>query len=112
MVTAAMKLKDVYSLEESYDQPRQHIKKQRHYFAGRGPFSQGCGFSSSHVWMWELDYEESWAPKNSCFWIVVLEKTLESPLDYKEIQPVHSEGASKRFDKNLEGKKTKENFLT
>ena len=69
--------------------PRQHIKKQRHYFASKGPSSQGYGFSSSHVWMWELDYKESWAPKNWCFWTVVLEKTLESPLDCKEIQPVH-----------------------
>ena len=85
MVTAAMKLKDAYSLEESYDQPRQHIKKQRHYFANKGPSSQGYG----HVWMWELDLKESWVPKNRCFWSVVLEKTLESPLDCKEIQPVH-----------------------
>ena len=54
--------------------------------------SQGCGFSSGHVWMWDLDYKESWVPKNWCFWTVVLEKTLESPLDCKEIQPVHSEG--------------------
>ena len=75
--------------KESYDQPRQHIKKQRHYFAKKGPSSQGYGFSSSHVWMWELDYKESWAPKNWCFWTVVLEKTLESPLDCKEVQPVH-----------------------
>ena len=73
--------------KESYDQPRQHVKKQRHYFANKGPSSQGYGFSSIHVWMWELDYEESWAPKNWCFWTVVLEKTLESPLDWKEIQP-------------------------
>ena len=65
------------------------IKKQRHYFANKGPSSQGYGFSSSHVWMWELDHKESWAPKNCCFWTVVLEKTLESPLDCKEIQPVH-----------------------
>ena len=65
---------------------------QRHYFANKGSSSQGYGFSSGHVWMWELDYEESWVPKNCCFWIVVLEKTLESPLDCKEIQPVHSEG--------------------
>jgi len=65
--------------KESYDQPRQHIKKQRHYFVNKGPSSQGYGFSSSHVWMWELDYKESWAPKNWCFWTVVLEKTLESP---------------------------------
>ena len=68
---------------ESYDQPRKHIKKQRHYFANKGPSSQGYGFSSGHVWMWELDYKESWAPKNWCFWTVVLEKTLESPLDSK-----------------------------
>ena len=65
---------------ESYDQPRQHIKKQRHYFANKGPSSQSYGFSSGHVWMWELVYKESWAPENWCFWTVVLEKTLESPL--------------------------------
>ena len=75
--------------KESYDQPREHIEKQRHYFANKGPSSQGYGFSCGHVWMWELDCEESWALKNWCFWIVVLEKTLESPLDCKEIQPVH-----------------------
>ena len=75
--------------KKSYDQPRQHIKKQRHFFANKGPSSQGYGFSSSHVWMWELAYKESWGPKNWCFWTVVLEKTLESPLDYKEIQPVY-----------------------
>ena len=78
--------------KESYDQPRQHIKKQRHYFASKGPSSQGYGFSSGHVWVWELDYKESWAPKCRCFWTVVLEKTLESPLYCKEIQPVHSKG--------------------
>ena len=72
--------------------PRQHIKKQRHYFANKSLSSQGCGFSSGHVWMWELDCEESWAPKNWCFWTVVLEKTLENPLDCKEIQPVHPKG--------------------
>ena len=65
------------------------LKKQRHYFANKGPSIQSYGFSSSHVWMWELDYKESWAPKNWCFWTVVLEKTLESPLDCKEIKPVH-----------------------
>ena len=92
MVTEAMKLKDTYSLEESYDQPRQHIQKQRCYFANKRPSSQGYGFSNGHVWMWELDCEEGWAPKNRCFWTVVLEKTLESPLDCKGIQPVHSEG--------------------
>ena len=63
-----------------YDQPRQHIKNQRYYFANKGPFSQSYGFSSSYVWMWELNYKESWALKNWCFWTVVLEKTLESPL--------------------------------
>ena len=78
--------------KKSYDQPRQHIKKQRHYFANKGLSSQGYGFSSSHAWMWELDCEESWAPKNQCFWTVVLEKTLESILDCKEIQLVHSKG--------------------
>ena len=78
--------------KKSYDHPRQHIKKQRHYFANKRPSSQGYGFSSGHVWMWELDYKESWAPKNWCFWTVVLEKTLESPLDCKEIQPVHPKG--------------------
>ena len=76
-------------LKKSYDQPGQHIKKQRHYFVTKGPSSQSYGFSSSHVWMWELDYKESWVPKNWCFWTVVLEKTLENPLDCKEIQPVH-----------------------
>ena len=85
-----MKLKDAYSLEGKYDPPREHIKKQRHYLANKGPSSQSYGFSSSHVWMWELDYKERWALKNWCFWTVVLEKTLESPLDCKEIQPVHS----------------------
>ena len=92
MVTAAMKLKDTCSLQENCDQPRQHIKKQRHYFADKGPSSQSYGFSSSHVWMWELGHKESWVPKNWCFWTVVLEKTFESPLDCKESQPVHPNG--------------------
>ena len=78
--------------KESYDQPRQHIKKQRRYFVNKGPSSQGYGFPSGHVWMWEFDYGESWVQKNWCFWTVVLEKTLESPLDIKETQPVHSKG--------------------
>ena len=89
---ADMKLKDACSLEESYDQPRQHFKRQRHFFANKGPSSQCCGFSSSHVWMWELNYKESWAPKNWCFWTVALEKTFESPLDCKEVQPVSPKG--------------------
>ena len=71
--------------KKGYDQPRQHIKKQRHYFTNKGPSNQSDGFSSSHAWMWEVDYD--W-----CFWTVVLEKTLESPLDCKEIQPVHPKG--------------------
>ena len=78
--------------EESYDKPRQHIQKQRHDFTEKGPSSQSYGFSSSHVWMWELDYKESWVPKNWCFWTVVLEKTLESPLDCKEIKPINPKG--------------------
>ena len=78
--------------KKSYDQTRQHIKKQRHYFADKRPSSQSYGFSSSHVWMWELDHKESWVPKNWCFWSVMLEKTLESPLDCKEIKPVNPKG--------------------
>ena len=78
--------------KKSYDQPRQHVKKQRHYFTNKGPSSQSYGFSSSHVWMWQLDYKESWTPKNWCFWTVVLEKTLESPFDSKEIQQVNHKG--------------------
>ena len=88
MVTAAMKLKDIAPWKKSYDQPRQHIKKQRHYFADIGLSSQSYGFSSSLVWKRELD----WAPENRCFQTVVLEKTLESPLDCKGIQPVHPKG--------------------
>ena len=71
---------------------REHIQKQRHYFVSKGSSSQGYGFSGSHVWMWELDYKESWALKNLCFWIVVLEHTLENPLDSKEIKPVNPKG--------------------
>ena len=72
--------------KKSYDQPRHCIKKQRCYFANKGLSSQNYGFSSSHVWMWELDNQERWALKNWCFWTVVLEKTLENPLDCKEIK--------------------------
>ena len=94
MVTAAMKLIERLKApwKKSYDQPRKHIKKKRHYFANKSPSSQSYGFSSSHVWIWELDYKESWALKNWCFKTVVLEKTLESPLDCKEIQLVHPKG--------------------
>ena len=84
-----MKLKDACSLEENYDKPRQHIKKQRHCFANKGPYSQSYGFSSSHICMWELDHKEGRALKNWCFWIVVLEKNFESPLDSKEVKPVN-----------------------
>jgi len=86
-----MKLKDA-PWKKSYDESRQHIKKKRLYFADKGLSSQSYGFSSSHVWMWELDYKESWVPKNWYFWTVVLEKTIESPLDCKEIQPVYRKG--------------------
>ena len=92
MVTVAIKLKDACSLEEKLWQPRKHIKKQRRYFSNKCLSHQGYGFSSSHVWMWELDFKESWAPRNWCFWTVELEKTLESPLDFKEIQPIHPKG--------------------
>ena len=82
--------------KESYDQPREHIQKQRHYFVNKGPSSQGYGFSSGHVWMQEMDFKESWAPKNWCFWTVVLEKTLESPLNC-EVKPVSPKGNQSRI---------------
>ena len=75
-----------------YDQSRQHSKMQRHYFANKGLSSQGYGFFTGHVWMWELDHKESWAPKNCCFWTVVLEKPLQSPLNCKELKPVNPKG--------------------
>ena len=77
--------------KKSFDKPGQCIKKQRHHFADKGPYSQSYDFSSS-VWRWELDHKEGWAPKNWCFWTVMLEKTLESPLDCKEIKPVNPKG--------------------
>ena len=94
MVTAATHThtKPFSHWRKSYDKPRQHIKKQRYHFPHKGPSSQGYGFSSSRIWMWELDYKESWELKNWCFWTVVLENTLESPLDCKEIQSVHRKG--------------------
>ena len=88
-------LKTLAPWKKIYDQPRQHIKKQRHYFANKGLSSQSYGFFGSHVWMWELDSssaQESWAPKNWCVWTVVLEKTLESPLNCREIKPVNPKG--------------------
>ena len=78
--------------KNSYDKPRQHIKKQRHHLANKGLNSQSCVFSSSHVQKWELDHKKGWALKNWFFWTVVLEKTLQSPLDCKEIKPVHPKG--------------------
>ena len=78
--------------KKSYDNPRQHIKKQKCCFADKGLYSQSYGFSSGHVWVWELDCEESWAPKNWRFWTVVLEKTLASPFDCKEIKQVYPNG--------------------
>ena len=92
MLTAALKLKDACSWKKSQDQNRQHIKTQRHYFANQGPRSQSYGFSSSQVWIWELDHKEGWALKNGCFQTVVLEKTLKSPMDSKEIKPVNPKG--------------------
>ena len=74
------------------NKPRQHIKKKRHHFTKKHPYSQSYGFSSSHVWMWEVDHEEGWVLNNWCFWIVVLEKTLESLLDSKEIKAVNPKG--------------------
>ena len=91
MGMAAIKLK-LAPWKKSYDQYRQHIKKQRHHFTKKGPSSQSYGFSSGHVWMWELDYKESWEPKNWCFWPMVLEKTLESPLAWKETKLVYPKG--------------------
>ena len=92
MVIAAMKWKDAYSLEEKLWPTKIAYSKAETLLTNKGPSSQSYGFSSGHVWMWELDCEESWAPRNWCFWTVVLEKTLESPLDCKEIQPAYSKG--------------------
>ena len=89
--------------KESYDQPRQHIKKQRHYFVNKGPSSKGYGFSSSHVWMWELDYKEADHWRIWCFWTVVLEKTVQSPLDCKEIKAVNPKGNQISPEYSLEG---------
>ena len=75
--------------KQKNQKPRQHIKKQKHYFTNKGLSSQSYGFSSGHVWTWEMDYKESWVLKNWCFWTVMLEKTPESPLDCKEIQLAH-----------------------
>ena len=101
-MTAAMKLKDSCSWKKSYDQPRQHIQKQRHYSVDKGPCSQSYGFSSSNIQMfWELEHKEGWALKNWCFRVVVLEKTLESLLDCKEIKPVNPKEINPEY--SLEG---------
>ena len=78
--------------KENYEKPRQCIKKRRYYFTNKGAYSQSCGFHGSHVQIRELDHKEGWVPKNWCFWIVVLEKSLESPLESKEIKPVNPKG--------------------
>ena len=91
MVTAAMKLKDTCSLEESYDQPRQHIKKQRHCFVNKGPSSQSYGFSSSHVWMWKLDHKESWAPIDA-FELWCWRRLLRVPWTARRQNPVNPKG--------------------
>ena len=92
MVTSAMKLKDTCSWKKSYDKSRQHIKKQRYHFADRDLYSLSYGFPSSHIQMWELDHKEDWVLMNWCFWTVVLEKTLEGPLDSKKIKSVNPKG--------------------
>ena len=97
----AMKLKMLAPWKKSYDKPRQCIKKQRHYFPDKGPHSQSYDVSSRHVQTWELDYKEGWAPKNWCFRIVVLEKTLDSPLDCKETKLVIPKGNNREY--SLEG---------
>ena len=106
MVTAVMKLKDAYSLEGKVMTNLDSTLKSRDIIFQQGLSSQGYGFSSSYVWMWKLDYKESWMPKNWCFWTVVLEKTLESPLDCKEIQPVHPKG-NQSNECSLEGQMLK-----
>ena len=91
MVIAAMKLIQTLAPgKESYDKPRHRIKTQRYPFANKDPYGQSCGFSSNYAWMLELNHKEGWVPKNWCFQIVVLEKTLESPLDNKKIKPEYS----------------------
>ena len=91
MVISAKKLKMLAPWKESYEKPKQCIKQQRHHFANKGQYSQSYAFSSSYVWLWELDCKKGWALKNWCFWIV-LEKTLESPLDCKEMKLVNPKG--------------------
>ena len=91
-MTAATKLKETCSLEEKLWHLDSVFKGKEITLSTKVRLVKAMAFSSSHVWMWELDYKESWAPKNCCFWTVMLEKTLESPLDCKEIQTVHPKG--------------------
>ena len=86
-------LQEYFLWQESYDKPTQCVKKQRHHFADKAPYSQGYGLSSNHVQMWELGNKEGRVPKNWCFQTVVLEKTLESPLESKEIKMVNLKGS-------------------
>ena len=95
-VTTAMELKDT-PCKEVYDKPRQCIKKQRHHFANKGPYSQSYSFSSSHVWMWDLGHKEGWVLKNWCFLMVVLGKTLQSPLDCREVKQFNSKGINPEY---------------
>ena len=104
-VTVAMTLKDACTLKGKLWQTRQRIKKQRHHFAEKCPRRQNYVFSSSHIWMWELDHQEGWARKKCCYWTAVLEKTLESPLNSKEIKPAILKEISPEF--SLEGLKLK-----
>ena len=96
-MTAAMKLRCLLLGRKAMSNLDSLLKKKRHYITNKAPSSQGYGFSSSHVWMWELDYNESWAPKNWCFWTVMLKKTPESPLECKEIQPINPQGISPEY---------------
>ena len=94
--------------KKTYDKPRQYIRKQRHYFADKGSYSQSYGFFCSHIWIWYLDHNEGWAPRNWCFQTVVLEKTLEGPLDCEEIKPVNPKEINTEY--SLEGLKLKLNL--
>ena len=98
MVTVAINSKTLAPWKKSYDKPRQHIKKQTHHFANEGSYIQSYGFSSSHVQMWELDHKEGWAAKNWCFHTVMLKKTLDSLLDFKEIKPVSCKGLTRSLN--------------
>ena len=101
MVTAAKKSEDDCFCQESYDKSRQCVEKQRHYSANKGPYSQGYGLPSGHVWLWEVDHKDGRMPKNWCLQVVVLEKTPENPLDNKDLKPVNFKGNQPEY--SLEG---------